>query len=224
MDWKSNSTPKKPKKNLCSTSGTKVMLTLVFGTETLSANKFLATEILSVNKHFIQEAVDKDRPKEAILGTDRAAGDPEDLTRITAVIKEEESNKSIMKTIGLSYVDNEDLPRMLQKTRPSEINGSFGDIDWMICMKDASLYPVNYQTVENLRIMMSRCGNGFLLDGTQDDWIEEPVLMREEANRNDRLIWKFMLANQTGQLPAFSWDRCAGDIKLVHPIKKEKTV
>ena len=32
MDWKSNYTQKKPKKNLCGTSGTKVMITLVFGT------------------------------------------------------------------------------------------------------------------------------------------------------------------------------------------------
>ena len=52
MDWKSNSTPKKPKKNLCSSSRTKVMLTFVFGTETLSENKFLAAEILSANKCF----------------------------------------------------------------------------------------------------------------------------------------------------------------------------
>ena len=33
-------------------SGTKVMLTLVFGTETVSANKFLFAETVPANKHF----------------------------------------------------------------------------------------------------------------------------------------------------------------------------
>ena len=42
--------PKKPKKYLCSPSGTKVMQTLVFGTGTVSANKLLAAETVSVNK------------------------------------------------------------------------------------------------------------------------------------------------------------------------------
>ena len=50
MDWNSNSTLKKSKKKFCSTSGTHVKQTLVFGTGTVSANKFLATEAVCANK------------------------------------------------------------------------------------------------------------------------------------------------------------------------------
>ena len=41
MDWKSNSTQKNLRQNFSSSSGTKVMLTLAFGSETVSANKLL---------------------------------------------------------------------------------------------------------------------------------------------------------------------------------------